>query len=575
MNTNSVRGFVLLFAFVLTNFSLAQSHFNVLHLSDKDEYRFIWGPEDIEFNTSRVCVKVKDKKGVWRSLSGDIIIGHHRNYNQVSNRADWVKKIQDEDSANENVSALLPNNISKTLSSLSDRKNLALGINLDYNNALTLGFAFVYSGKLSKKETVFGLFETGGNVPLAQCSTLKQGDLRLNDSLYIVYRRATRQNTLNWFDRKVDYNKHLVNRGIRVYKKIGDQSKQELSEKLLLPYRDDNGFSFSLKDKSKLNKGSNQSITYSVEIETVFDTEYLGAEIIFDPTSVPQSQLRLVMIEAVSSENQSIKLRYGLKDSAQNKFVESFSIYREEKGASEILIGETDQWDFIDSEVLEKKTYSYKIVANLINGLGTELAFSSPIFCLPINRTQVPSEFKYDVRKSDDGMNVLFTWIDADKKNTQGYFLYEYYPENESLVKVADLIENPSYSLNVVSAQSEKVKYCVSHYDINGYESSCSDTIEVVTPSNYLPSPYFSWIKNEEEKTLTLEWKYKKEYYDLKGFQLYIDGELFVKEDKLTPNTRLWTETQMTRGYYNIQLKAISIYGVESDLTPPTRIKFK
>ncbi len=207
--------------------------------------------------------------------------------------------------------------------------------------------------------------------------------------------------------------------------------------------------------------------------------------------------------------------------------------------------------------------------------MGTAADYSSAIYVRPMKYATPPKGFKTDVRGLNDSIRVVFSWEPISNPKIAGYYLYYYNENYKQFLKSSDKITKTTYNKLITRSKSEKIKYCLSSVDINDYESELGDTLTVITPSTFLPSPSFSWTKDQEKRELTLEWKYNGDYLDLKGFRMYLNGRVYGDENKLKANTRSFTEGEMSRGYYKIQMQAISIYGVESELSSVKEVRFR
>ena len=572
--------FIVFFVFLLGSIgSYSKSSFSIL--SSKDDTRFIWNLSGVPSSTRAVVIKAKNKKGEWVDFSSEnILLGQHRNYKQVSNSLVWQQRIEGYDKNNSEATELLPANIGKLINDVTKSKELSFAVMLNYKNALVLGCGYVFEGKLSKKQKEFGLFLVDDKGDVSSKPYLVSSPKGVDElvpksaQLNFQFRRFDKSLKLNWNCSKADYNKYKMSRGVH-FKKSFEGKESTLNNEIILPGRIGDLYSCYEKDKPSLDTTKNT--LYEVVLETVFDVNVSVLSQQFKPNNYPLKPVKVNFKESKSSQQGAVNLSWELENGKDERFISHFLLFRSltpRGGFSQIVMLDS-LTSYQDKDVLEKINYYYKVTAVLKGEMGFEADYSGAVYVRPRKYAVVPQNFKHDVIVNEKGSNVVFSWTSIASQNIGGYYLYFYSEDFKKFLKNSDKIEGNTYTMAIDRLQSQKVQYRLSSIDINDYESELSDTITVITPSTYLPAPNFAWKKDQEKRTMTLTWAYSKDYLDIKGFRMYLNGEVFGDENKIDGTMRSFTEGQMSRGYYKVQFQAVSIYGVESELTTVQTVKFR
>ncbi len=346
---------ILLFQFTVSN---AQETFKVAETTK--DLRFIWGTKKLPANTRAVVIKVKNKKKGWVPFSNTpLVLGLQANYKQVSNSPTWQLKIA-KHGEKITTEQLKSSNIGEVLASFRLKQQLALATMLSYNNALLLGFAYVYEGKLSKRQQEFGLFlidnngiETTQPVETAKRSKIEDMVAKANP-IKFQFNRHSKKIRVLWECPEKEYNKHKITRGLEVYKTF-DSTETHLNDNLILPSKYQGFRSLHLDDRPSLD--TTKTTRYAIRIQTVFDLEVHSAQKVFDPNNYPLKPIKVLFTEKKSTSTKSIKLAWALKDKKNTKFISHYILYKQGVAQKDLIkIAQLDSsLSYTDHDVLEKK----------------------------------------------------------------------------------------------------------------------------------------------------------------------------------------------------------------------------
>lgn len=94
-------------------------------------------------------------------------------------------------------------------------------------------------------------------------------------------------------------------------------------------------------------------------------------------------------------------------------------------------------------------------------------------------------------------------------------------------------------------------------------ESKLSDTLKIYVPGNYVLSPSLLPIRVDSNQ-VTISWKhdYRK---DLKGFQIFINGQAVATEDVLNAKLSSYTTKLNYGNAYIIEMIAVNRFGQKSE----------
>ncbi|ELR73218.1 hypothetical protein C900_05267 [Fulvivirga imtechensis AK7] len=172
---------------------------------------------------------------------------------------------------------------------------------------------------------------------------------------------------------------------------------------------------------------------------------------------------------------------------------------------------------------------------------------------------------------------ILLNWEkDAGDTLTTGYNILTNFPPKEDLLILgkAGVVYKTSYKYKLTNNRAAKYRFAV--MGLQNFprlkRSKPSEVVEVLVPSSSLPN-----IEIEKayykDGAITLIWDYDAFIRDVKGYHVYLNGQLIETIEK--PGQMLWTKNFEEKGKYIFEIAAITTSGVLSRKSQKKLVKIE
>ncbi|MDH5367489.1 MAG: hypothetical protein OEW67_10910 [Cyclobacteriaceae bacterium] len=177
---------------------------------------------------------------------------------------------------------------------------------------------------------------------------------------------------------------------------------------------------------------------------------------------------------------------------------------------------------------------------------------------------------KYISTDSVNYINLSWDHKSTTDSLTTGYNILVNFPPEDKLLILgkAGIVFTNNYNFTIKNNYSSKYRFAIIGVQNfpNVKRSLLSDTIEVITPSIVLPNIEIKELKSRGENII-LKWEYDYSIADLKGFRVYVNGNIFADENKISSNTDQLYFSYKENGEFIFQLSAVTNSGLESRLS--------
>lgn len=184
-----------------------------------------------------------------------------------------------------------------------------------------------------------------------------------------------------------------------------------------------------------------------------------------------------------------------------------------------------------------------------------------------------PSNLTGEVITDTTGNFIQLSWSYPADQGERSFRIFTEGPDG-NLIYNSALSRNVNSPMNIPvrSFAGKKVRYAVQAMDSQRNKSTLSDSIEVITPSKRLPQPRILKVQMVDGQSI-LDWSFSDQYMDLKGFRVYINDEEVGNENEITITERQIVLPSIEPGIHTVAIQAISIYGLESDVSNPFKYR--
>lgn len=172
---------------------------------------------------------------------------------------------------------------------------------------------------------------------------------------------------------------------------------------------------------------------------------------------------------------------------------------------------------------------------------------------------------------------ILLNWEkEVSDTVTTGYNILTNFPPDEDLLILgeAGVVYTTSYKYKLTSNRAAKYRFAV--MGLQNFpqlkRSRPSEVVEVLVPSTSLPNIEIekAYYKNG---AITLAWDYHAFIKDVKGYHVYLNGQLIETIEK--PGQMLWTKKFEEKGKYIFQIAAVTTSGVLSRKSQKKLVKIE
>lgn len=467
-------------------------------------------------------------------------------------------------------------------------KTLGMLFRKNYNYALFAGFGFIDNSHEQKSVLpTYYLYTVNDKGEEAFQDSIKiQNEFQILDWEYEFDFNEFQEVRITVSSDTIGYNKSNPDFiTIELFKRIGSESKKLIRAFNTISKTNDI-VSLHFLDphflKNEINKYYIQSKSYFGSINKPFYFEYDPANL-FTDLEIPEPTVYWTDPEA--------KLEKGLKvaweiDPSYNEIIDHFEVY--------YTYGEFGNWDtthlgnytpetrfMIDTlEKEDNETYRYHLMADFKKQIESQTSSYNFRYEKPYipDLSYTASNLQGVVINEDGTYKVKFTWDAPEKTDIKGYRLAVAYYRGDGLAVANDLplITGTEYILTPWNNLGDHMGFAIVTIKNDGSQARpWSQPLSLTTPSNKIYDIY-DVETSLTGNTATLNWEYSDLVKDLEKFEIYQNKELvdtLVAKEGQTAFS--WTSGELPSGKSTFQVKAITMYGLETPLSFPKSVMVK
>ncbi|MDH5366491.1 MAG: fibronectin type III domain-containing protein [Cyclobacteriaceae bacterium] len=579
-----VRFIIFLLAIVISDYVTAQD-FMFLGEGRKDEVRLFWIPKNTwPQNVIGVNIKRRTRNGEWILLNDKVIVPSTsldkslENIGLSSNDINALKNKRAKHIQSGQLKAIESTNLIELLGDNNTLKGISLILNSDYDLALIAGFGYVDQQiPHSSEEYEYGLFLLSDMGEENNPEATFHWDYGTNPSIQIPMDGRSRTNKnrkiieLTWEVDVQNYKDYGILNGFNIFRKEENNKFKKLNNKPIWISIREAKSTLYFKD---VDVDLDKKYTYAAAPNTIFNTSGDFNEIKVEPVmEIPE----MVTPTLQNPQYLTNKIQLNWKfDSDNESYIKGFYVQKKQDDnmfvdISELLSPNVRSFSFDGLPTPDDNYYHFKVIA--VRSDDQKLWSNRKIFFhQKQTKPSAPQNISAEIVNEGANVKIILKWdkpfINANE--VKEYYLYTSHPNDDHVVKDNSLgkitTENVEYV--VFKNLSSKYSFAISAVNDNYQESPLSDKISVIVPSKSLPFINI-WPVEQDNNTITLNWKYPTDIADLAGFRLYQNGEIIMNESILEGGIRQHVLSILDPGIYTFEIVAISESGLESNKSKP------
>ncbi len=452
-------------------------------------------------------------------------------------------------------------------------KALTLAIVNDFDFALITGFAWVDASSNNNEVAIeYGLFsgsEPSFTHPLTTCMWKKEAEkvqpFRFPLAMSAKIRSDKNGVQIIWQDTAHQMQAdNLI--GFRIYRKNA-AGWDLLNKQYLIPLSKNGTMQY-------LDVLANIKLSHQYAIVPVTITGMEGAQQLFTyqsalfPTQYTAPKIKEATIDQEVNGWTTIHWDFPL---TQEMYVKAFQVYEAVPPAQFVKVGQaisaTKRQTQVKVQAQAGSYVQYKVMA-IYNDETTVGSDEKLLYYLPYLASPKPVGVQAAFVKNGNEKLIQISWKEkaAADTLTKGYQLYVSNPYDGKmyLADRPELIKGNQIQYPIYSTTGAAYKICIASVNKFNQTGTCSDTIEIKTPSFMVPQPVI-YPYSQDSGKVTLHWKYAK-MADLKGFRVYQNGHLVANEHQLNSDATTFTTPQLKKGItYSFTIQAVLKDGTESE----------
>ena len=563
----SKKNLLILLVFIFWQQGYAQNpQFKFLGELHSDFAKLAWIPEHWPSNMTGVYIKRLNSDGSWISISTSEVepyssinkdLGNVESLPSEQNRlSEKLKNMIDEGRAK----PVTPEQFKEKLTSVANPgASIAMIFAMDYDLMLINGFGLI-DRKIDLKEITYGIFPViNGKIASEPASTLvlsqfKSPDIHMTGKAKVV--GNNRQLRLNWEFDLADYRSQNI-KGYDIIVEAGNTRRKLNNNTIWITSNKEPGV------LTYLTAFPDDQITYYAVPISYFNSTGQAQTIDFNPipyiTKIPPPVL--------TGETTGSGARLSWKfDHVYDSLIKNIEVYSwDSDGYTSIAELPSTQREFTVNGG-SSQTQRYRIALKTESGLHVN-SNDQIIYFKQQAKIPPPENLQAEIILDSAINKVQLKWDYPDDIEGISFRIYTMGPDKE-LIYNSYLSRNVSSPMDIPvrSFMSNMETYAVQAMDHDRNKSELSNAVSIITPSMRLQTPRINAVENINGKPV-LQWGYADSYLDLKGFQVFVNGKQVANENQLLAETRAWPITELSPGIHEVTIKAVSIYGLESDMT--------
>lgn len=214
----------------------------------------------------------------------------------------------------------------------------------------------------------------------------------------------------------------------------------------------------------------------------------------------------------------------------------------------------------------ESSTYYYRmlVIADK-DTLGTSPTIG--VYHEAVIIPPVPTGLAGQVSREGSRYVVNLSWDQpsANDDETEDYMIYANSPPSKEILLMGNIspVKGNKFRYEIFNTMGDEYMFRISARGKTKMESKLSDTLKVYVPGNYVLSPSLLPVRIDSNQ-VTISWKHDYRR-DLKGFQIFINGNPVANEEVLNAKLSSYTTKLDYGNAYIIEMVAVNRFGQKSD----------
>lgn len=470
------------------------------------------------------------------------------------------------------IKATSTNDFCAKLSESSDAvKGLNISFGLDVDMAFIQGFGVVDQAE-EFIEWEYGLFVLTNqeNEPLQPIRTfstkqMAKGPIVLDLKVTASGPSKTSNTRIKWTLNFTQYLAFGVN-GFNVYK-VEPKKQTRLNRTPVWVYSNTEIAEGSIVDPTST---ASERATYAVAPVSLFGTE--GKRVLFE--YVPPRFPEPVKMPKVSVQGKgvtrSIPLSWQFLKTDESQ-ITGFYLQRSTdkegwKTVTPMLPPDLRQYEDKKISNRESNTYYYRMLVmadkDTLGSSGVVGVYHEAVIIPP-----VPKGLTGQVSREGSKYVVNLSWEPptSGDEETEEYMIYASSPPSKEILLMGNIspVKGNKYRYEIFNTMGDEYMFRISARGKTKMESKLSDTLKVYVPGNYVLSPSLLPVK-VDSNLVTISWKHDYRR-DLRGFQIFINGNAVANEEVLNARLSTFTTKLEYGNSYIIEMVAVNRFGQKSD----------
>lgn len=574
---------ILVFSLFLINYSTYGQGKNVRFVGEniRNQVKLVWIVE--QWNPNWKAFKIAKRKPLnlnarWEQVTLEWI------YPSVDPAKSLANQIKSETEAARikaklnnwlSTGKVKPTTSAEFLTRLAESQDAVKGLNvsfgLDVDMAFIQGFGIIDKTE-GFNEWEYGLFVLTNSVsdptePIRTINTknMANGPIAMDLKVSASGPSKFSNTRIKWSLNYTQYLAFGVN-GFNVYKLDG-KKQLRLNRTPIWVYSNTETAEGSVIDPSTL---ASEKMVYAVAPVSLFGTE--GKRIMYEylPPRFPEPvKMPKVNIQG-KAVSRSIPLSWQFLKADESQ-ITGFYIQRASdkdswRTISALLPPDLRQFEDKKISNRESETYYYRMLVMADKdtlGMSPTVAIFHEAVIIP----PVPKGLAGQVNREGSRYVVNLTWDSPspNDEDTEEYMIYANSPPSKEIILMGNIspTKGNKFRYEIFNTMGDEYMFRISARGKTKMESKLSDTVKIYVPGNYVLSPSLLPVRVDSNQ-VTISWKHDYRR-DLKGFQIFINGQAVATEDVLNAKLSSYTTKLSYGNAYIIEMIAVNRFGQKSE----------
>jgi len=584
--------FLLVISLFISILSFSQTNLTAKGEGNGESVKLAWLFDDWQDGFEGIIIKrrtvsAKGKRGNWEQLIDKPIVPgffKDKDISNLSNSSDYINELN---SIRQKILIGQYMNVPSSAEISTDsviarmkqrpdivRKNLVILISSDYKVASLHGYGFADFKLPKNKSLEYGLFEVRNGQVNVEPSALFFWELGTKPNLAMNIKKTKikrKQKFLElWWTLDID---DIINNtsveGCDIYRIADNGDTIKLNKSLVRFNRTESESKFYYKDYVPNNE---TPYTYVLKGESVFGSEGPGYVLKYNPAEHPTKVEPPVLSSNARFRSDFVKNGVELKWEFNKELepaIDGFLVQRRYGVVDDFQnISDTlkpDVRTFTDSKLSLTQGGKCQYQVSVVYDYEVPVYSNTlRLYYDPRPEVKATTNLKGEAFLKNNKPHVRLSWDkgEVNEANIQEYVIFtDYGASGMGIMSESKPGMNTSAEFAVFGTRGKKHRYCIAPRDKEGKVRTHSDTIALVIP-NYSLAFIFE-AKLIERNKAHCTWKMtSRNYQDLEGFRLYLDGELYEDGNALPVGSTEITLPELEAGRHKIELEAYTMYGV-------------